>query len=274
MIRRAGCACNPPATRRWWRSVNDLVPLQANVALLGFDLPARWVLPASSVPVTLYWKALAPIHANLRVFIHLIGPDGQLWGRSDKWNPADFPTSRWPLDRYVRDEHAALLRSDAPAGKYQVIAGLWDGNSGLRMHVLLDDLGQPTAADGILLTEPVYGFALDPVGLRRAAGYNPASSVIVLKEFGRCPKRSRIPSKYQAVMDLKPQQRRGLFQPGVGVLQPEEIRRGRGSVSTVLVSRPELDRRPLWVGPDSERGWRRARCRGRIRGGDQARVAR
>jgi hypothetical protein len=86
------------------------------------------------------------------VFVHLIGPDGQLWGQSDKWNPADFPTGRWPLDHYVRDDHDAQLRPDAPPGKYQVIAGLWDGDTGLRMHQL-DSNGQPTAADGIVLTD-------------------------------------------------------------------------------------------------------------------------
>jgi hypothetical protein len=83
--------------------------------------------------------------------VHLIGPDGQLWGQSDKWNPADYPTSRWPVDRYVRDEHSALLRSDAPPGQYQVVAGLWDGDTGQRMHPL-DANGAPTANDGIILS--------------------------------------------------------------------------------------------------------------------------
>jgi hypothetical protein len=75
-----------------------------------------------------------------------------LWGQSDKWNPADFPTGRWPLDQYVRDEHEALLRPDAPPGIYQVMAGLWDPDSGARMHVL-DANGQPTASDGVLLVD-------------------------------------------------------------------------------------------------------------------------
>jgi hypothetical protein len=130
----------------------EFVPLQDDVALLGFDLPTNHASRGDSVPVTLYWKALAPMHVNLRVFIHLMGPDGQLWGQSDKWNPADFPTGRWPLDHYVRDEHDALLRLDAPPGKYQVIAGLWDGDTGLRMRQL-DANGQPTGADGIVLTD-------------------------------------------------------------------------------------------------------------------------
>ncbi len=130
----------------------EFVPVQNDVALLGFDLPAKSAHAGDSVPVTLYWKALAPMQVNLRVFVHLMGPDGQLWGQSDKWNPADFPTGRWPLDHYVRDEHSALLRPDAPAGNYQVVAGLWDGSSGQRMHVL-DATGQPTAADGIVLSD-------------------------------------------------------------------------------------------------------------------------
>ena len=130
----------------------EFAPLQDNVALLGWDLPQTRASPGDSVPVTLYWKALAPMQVNLRVFVHFIGPDGQLWGQSDKWNPADYPTGRWPLDFYVRDEHDALLRLDAPPGKYQVIAGLWDGGTGVRMRRLGPN-GQPTSADGVLLTD-------------------------------------------------------------------------------------------------------------------------
>lgn len=125
--------------------------LENNVALLAFDLPETMAQPGAKVPVTLYWKALAPVTVNLRVFIHFIGPDGRLWGQSDKWNPADFPTSRFPLDRYVRDEHQAALLSDAPPGQYTVVAGLWDGDTNVRMRVL-DATGHPTDADSVVLT--------------------------------------------------------------------------------------------------------------------------
>ncbi|MCC7361623.1 MAG: hypothetical protein IT317_19220 [Anaerolineales bacterium] len=147
----------------WWQvhsygrdvlvaQVQHYAPLQNNVALLAYDLPEPSARPGDEVPVTLYWKALAPVPVNLRVFVHLIGPDGQLWGQSDKWNPADFPTGRWPLDRYVRDEHEALLRPDAPPGRYQVWVGLWDPATNQRMP-LLDEAGRPTGQDSILLTD-------------------------------------------------------------------------------------------------------------------------
>jgi hypothetical protein len=149
----------------WWRVQSTgtqvlvaghqhYTPLDGNVALLAYDLPRTQTQPGAAVPVTLYWKALAPVGRDLRVFVQLIGPDGQLWGQSDKWNPADLPTSRWPLDRYVRDEHAPVLRSDAPDGQYQVIVGLWDGTPGGRMRQL-DAAGNPTGLDGVILVDPL-----------------------------------------------------------------------------------------------------------------------
>jgi len=126
----------------------QFTPLEGYVAFLGYDLPVKEAHPGDSVPMTLYWKAQAPPQLNLRVFIHFIGPDGQLWGQSDKWNPADFPMMGWPLDKYVRDEHEVTLRADAPPGEYQILVGLWDGDANLRMH-LLDTTGQPTAVDSV-----------------------------------------------------------------------------------------------------------------------------
>ncbi len=125
--------------------------LENDAALLAFDLPEVSARPGDLVPVTLYWKALAPLQHNLHVFVHFIGPDGQLWGQSDKWNPADFPMNGWPLDHYVRDEHNARLRANAPPGAYTVSAGLYDGDTGARMHVL-DVNGAVTDADGVTLT--------------------------------------------------------------------------------------------------------------------------
>jgi hypothetical protein len=145
----------------WWRvhstGVEVLVAqhqhfarLERDVALLAYDLPITAARAGDQVPVTLYWKAMSPLTTNLRVFVHFIGPDGQLWGQSDKWNPADFIMTLWPLDRYVRDEHMAQLRADAPPGQYLVVAGLWDGETGERMRVL-DAGGHLSGADGVVL---------------------------------------------------------------------------------------------------------------------------
>lgn len=146
-----------------WRGESELAatleadyPLQArledNLVLVGFDLPQTQAQPGAQVPLTLYWQAQAPIPADLSVFVHFLGPDGQLWGQSDKINAVTFfPTSRWPFNRVMVDAHSATLRPEAPPGEYQVVAGMWDRVTGVRRH-LLDADGAPTALDGVVLT--------------------------------------------------------------------------------------------------------------------------
>jgi len=133
----------------------QLERLENNVALLAYDLPQITAHPGEQVPLTLYWKATARVPLDLSVFVHMIGPDGLLWGQSDKLMPVDFfPTGRWPLNRYLSDEHTLTLQSDAPLGQYTLKAGLWDRYTGLRMHVL-DANSQVTDQDGIVLTTQV-----------------------------------------------------------------------------------------------------------------------
>ena len=132
--------------------------LEGNIALLAYDLPQTTAAPGAEIPMTFYWRATSRVPADLRVFVHFIGPDGELWGQSDKLYPSGsgswsdgLPTSRWPTDRYFRDVHVALLRPDAPAGQYRVRVGLWNEMTGVRMHVL--DAGDAaTDEDAVTLT--------------------------------------------------------------------------------------------------------------------------
>jgi hypothetical protein len=127
--------------------------LGGEFALLGYDLSRGGLRPGEALSVTLYWKALAPAGYNYQVYVHLIGPDGKLWGQSDKLNPADFPTSRWPADRYVRDEHRLALAAEAPAGVYSIVVGLWDAATGERLAVR-DEAGVPVG-EGVVLSQAV-----------------------------------------------------------------------------------------------------------------------
>ena len=146
----------------WWRvpaevqvpqaQVQKVVAFEANIALLAYDLPQTKAQPGDHVPLTLYWQARAQVPLDLRTFVHFLGPDGKLWGWSDKVSPVDYlPTSRWPFNRYMSDAHMAVLQPEAPPGVYTVRAGLWDGYTGQRMHVL-DASGVVTDQDGAVLT--------------------------------------------------------------------------------------------------------------------------
>lgn len=109
--------------------------LGGEVALIGYDAPDE-AGPGQKVTFTLYWKAQREITENYQVFVHLLWRDGTVAAQSDKLNPGEFPTRRWPLDRYVRDQHRLSLPADMPPGDYPLTAGLWLQAEGERLPVL------------------------------------------------------------------------------------------------------------------------------------------
>jgi hypothetical protein len=124
------------------------------ITVLGFDLPQRQARAGGTFPLTLYWKATAPVPVNYQVFVHLVNQ--QLWGQPlrDKLNPGDFPTTRWPLDKYVWDDYATpdsvvRVKPDAPPGEYEIRVGLYTLADGKRAPVY-DAWGNP-AGDSVAL---------------------------------------------------------------------------------------------------------------------------
>lgn len=111
------------------------------IALIGYDRPAETVRAGDELAVTLYWQAVQPVQIEYQVFVHLIGPDGRLAAQSDHLNPGDFPTHRWPTEKYVIDPHRLILPADLPAGSYTISAGLWVQSEGWRLP-LFDENGQ------------------------------------------------------------------------------------------------------------------------------------
>jgi hypothetical protein len=121
-----------------------------HIALLGFDLPRAEVTPGETIPLTLYWRATAPVPTNYQVFAHLTRPPHILWGQSDKLNPGDFPSTRWPLDKYVWDDHTIRVLPGTPPGEYAIVAGLYTLGDGRRAPVL--DAAGNIVADSVQLS--------------------------------------------------------------------------------------------------------------------------
>jgi len=101
----------------------------SQLALRGYDVR----LTDRVLEVNLIWQALAqPPHAYT-VFVHVIDANGQPVGQQDSMPVRDqLPTSCWRPGEYVSDLHSVLLAADA-RGPYQVVIGLYRGDTGARL---------------------------------------------------------------------------------------------------------------------------------------------
>jgi hypothetical protein len=125
-----------------------------HIRLIGYDLPRSQVRAGNVLPLTLYWQATAPVPNNYQVFAHLTQPATHLWAQSDNLNPGDLPTSRWPLDKHVWDDHALAVLPGTPPGTYHLTVGLYTLADGVRLPVVNAD-GVPLG-DTFTLPTPVH----------------------------------------------------------------------------------------------------------------------
>src|SRR5205814_9462806 len=95
------------------------------------------------VPITLRWRARAPIAERYTVFIHVIDPSEYLWGQHDgEPGGGARSTNGWLPGEDIFDRHGLPILAGTPPGEYQIEIGLYDSGSGARLPVL-DAAGQP-----------------------------------------------------------------------------------------------------------------------------------
>jgi hypothetical protein len=136
--------------RRWTTPALDVqtnARLGDVATLLGatFQPPLPYLQPATAITVTLAWRAEAETATSYRVFLHLVGPDGDLVAQSDG-EPANWtrPTTGWLPGEVVLDERVLQIPADAAAGEYVLLCGLYDLATGTR-------LSGPGGSDAALL---------------------------------------------------------------------------------------------------------------------------
>jgi hypothetical protein len=107
---------------------------------------AETVQPGQVLPVESVWLPLQKPSADYNLFLQLLAADGALVAQSDgPPNGGYTPTSAWPPGKEVSDRRGMALPAELPAGNYQLIAGVYDPNTGERLSVDQDhdfvDLG-------------------------------------------------------------------------------------------------------------------------------------
>ncbi len=121
------------------------------IAFLGYDLPP-WAVAGQALHVVLYWHARAPITTSYKVFVHLLAPGDRLVAQDDslpvRWS---YPTTRWRVGDYVRDDHRLDLPADLPHGDYTLAVGLYAADTGERLPAY-DAGGCPLPQRRVVLT--------------------------------------------------------------------------------------------------------------------------
>lgn len=161
------------------------VVLGNTIHLDGYDLRANDLAPGERFSFVLYWRTDSPLSRDLSVFVHLLGPRGQLITQDDS-GPAhgSRPTYAWAPGESVADPHTLSLPLQAPPGQYRLVVGLYDWQTGERLPVVVSgaqatdhlDLAELTVARSItpasawvarLLSGSVVGVAFLSLWLRR-----------------------------------------------------------------------------------------------------------
>jgi len=105
-----------------------------SIALLGFDLEPATPAPGDTLHLTLHWRSLKPMTRPYTVFIHLVGPDGQLVGQQDNMPLRDTaPTTCWVPGEVIADPYDISINPQAPPGNYVLETGFYLWETGERL---------------------------------------------------------------------------------------------------------------------------------------------
>lgn len=103
------------------------------IGLLGYDLAATEV-DADTLPVTVYWQALAEMDGSYTAYIHLIDAEtntlvAQVDAIPRGWT---YPTNWWMAGEVVEDT-LQLSLENVPPGQYELYIGWYDASTGMRL---------------------------------------------------------------------------------------------------------------------------------------------
>ncbi|HXV99654.1 MAG TPA: hypothetical protein VEC93_14625, partial [Anaerolineae bacterium] len=113
-----------------------------NLTLLGYDFDQSSIdncqlsIDNCQLSITLYWRSDAPLPLDYTTFVHLRNAAGETVAQKDQppLNGA-YPTSLWDPGEIIADEITVSWPAKLPAGKYQLVVGLYDFQSGQRFTV-------------------------------------------------------------------------------------------------------------------------------------------
>ena len=118
-----------------------------DIALYGYKVNQT----DNSLNVTLFWQAAAPPNESYFSFLHLVDTAGTIVTQAGFVPVSGLrPTKGWRAGEILADTYSLTLPYNLTSGQYQLIAGLFNPDTGARPSVIYQ--GQPQAENQLLLT--------------------------------------------------------------------------------------------------------------------------
>jgi hypothetical protein len=111
------------------------VNFQDEIALVGWKLAQRVVVPGESLYLTLYWDALAEMDSAYTVSAQVMDSSGQKVAQWDSY-PGDLDTQSWQVGQRVVDRRTLQVALDALPGGYELRLLIYDGQTLKRMRIV------------------------------------------------------------------------------------------------------------------------------------------
>lgn len=89
-----------------------------------------------TLAVQLVWQTLQPVATSEQVFVHLVGPAGDILAQSDALPAGGYRTEQWVAGEFVIDEHRLMLPPEAASGDIRLRVGMYDPLTGERLAVV------------------------------------------------------------------------------------------------------------------------------------------
>lgn len=109
-------------------------------SLLGYSLQPDQPQAGDDLELILFWQSEGPAQRPYTVFTHLTDDTGQLVGQQDNW-PVNgrWPPTCWQDGEQIIDSYMIALPENLRPGSYNLVAGLYDSQTGLRVPLLDGD---------------------------------------------------------------------------------------------------------------------------------------
>ncbi len=118
--------------------------------LAGYNLDESHIRPGEVLEFDLYWRSEETAQVSYSIFAQLLRPDNRILVQKDQLPVmGDRPTSGWVPGEYIRDPYQLMIPLDAAPGKYRLIVGMYDSQTGERLRIL------GGTQDAIVLSESI-----------------------------------------------------------------------------------------------------------------------